>query len=683
VSDETAPAHLATGDRQPPERPSWPRRELRAFGEIFALWGLAIAQPLLDLFGRAPHQFVFRGAEGGDVLLFALGVVVVAPVALWLMGAVIGLVHPVVRTGLHVAVLGVLVWAFVVQVARPLVSEAPLVVLAVVAAAVGIVAYLRFAAVKVWLAFLAIAPVVFALLFLLASPTSRLISGDRVAALGAPIGSPAPVVMVVLDEFPTASLLSADGGVDRDVAPNLAALVDDAHWFRNATTPTTFTVHAVPSMATGLLPRHDTAPFAADHPENLFTLLGAGYDLNVVESITRLCPSNLCAVTETDRGRLVEDAVEVMRARLSYDGPQGDPIAGFVEPAADIPDDDDLPDHEVPGSERFDTFMDGINDDSLALHYLHVLLPHQPFRFVPSGRSYPLPAYEIGRGGDEWNDKTWPTRLGRQRHLLQVRYTDRMIGDLVDRLRDVGLYDDALIVLTSDHGIAFQPGGPIRLVSEQPLTDDVAPELMWVPLVMKLPGQEDGVVDDRNALITDILPTIADVLDMELPSPVDGRSLLGPERDDDDKPYRAAYVHEGGVGVRDETTFDGAAGFERLLDGHVERLLPPAGEPDRLWRIGPSSELLGTSADGMPLVDNELQDPVRDFDPASGVVEAVVRTYVEGVAEGDPVAVAVNGVIGATADVWIENDRPAVAVVVKDDLFEPGPNEITIHRLPG
>ena len=45
--------------------------------------------------------------------------------------------------------------------------------------------------------------------------------------------------------------------------------------------------------------------------------------------------------------------------------------------------------------------------------------------------------------------------LERQRHLLQASYTDRLVGQILQRLEEVGVYDDAAIVVTADHGIAF------------------------------------------------------------------------------------------------------------------------------------------------------------------------------------------------------------------------------------
>jgi hypothetical protein len=51
---------------------------------------------------------------------------------------------------------------------------------------------------------------------------------------------------------------------------------------------------AVPAILTGTVPDHGRVPTVTEHPRNLFTLLGGAYDLSVSETITELCPPDLC-----------------------------------------------------------------------------------------------------------------------------------------------------------------------------------------------------------------------------------------------------------------------------------------------------------------------------------------------------------------------------------------------------
>jgi hypothetical protein len=117
-------------------------------------------------------------------------------------------------------------------------------------------------------------------------------------------GSP-PVVVVVFDALPTASLLDGRGGIDRRVAPNMAALAGDATWYRRNTTVSGWTLESLGALLTGTLPASPARrALGGDDRRNLFTLLGGSYEVHAYEPVTRLCPVRLCplaACCETPR----------------------------------------------------------------------------------------------------------------------------------------------------------------------------------------------------------------------------------------------------------------------------------------------------------------------------------------------------------------------------------------------
>jgi Sulfatase len=673
------------------------RREGRAFVELLAVWGFALAQPLLDVFGRAPQQFAFRGAEPATIVAFALVVALAGPLALWLVEVVAGLVHQRARQVLHLVFLGGLVAAFVVQAARPLADGLVLYALGAAGSAAAVVAYQRVEAVRAWLAYTALAPVAFVGLFLLTSPTSRLLNDVDSTGPG-DVGNPVPVVMLVFDELPLASVVDEDGTIDAELFPNMARLAAESTWFRNATTVSSSTWHAAPALVTGQLPDPEAGPLAADHPDSLFTLLGDGYDQNVVESVTRLCPTDVCDnVTVTGApgglGELLRDAGRVMRARLSPSGDTSDSVAGMVEegpppepsePSGEEPSDDGFADFGLDQPARIQAFTDGIVDDRPALHYLHVLLPHVPYRYLPSGAQYPGPDPDLGRDGDQWTSEPWPVDLGRQRHLLQVGYVDALLGEVLDTLRERGVYDDALIVVTSDHGISFRPGEPIRGLEGQTLADGVLADLAWVPLLVKRPGTTTGTVDDANVLSIDVLPTIADILDLDIPWEVDGQSALSDRRTDGHKPFLPSDVNAFGVAIGSELAVDDQAELADVLANGVDRRLGAVGDPLRWFRAGPRPDLVGTEIGAGSALKASFVDIDPVVDRSMGTVPALLRGTVaagEGVEAGDVLAVAVNGVVGGTSPAMAAGDEVTVAVVVSDELFRDGANEITVHRI--
>ena len=85
------------------------------------------------------------------------------------------------------------------------------------------------------------------------------------------------------------------------------------------------------------------------------------------------------------------------------------------------------------------------------------------------------------RDGELWWDKGLGSRPW-QRHLLQLGYTDRLVGELIVRRR-ARLWDRAVIVVTADHGISFRGGDKRRAPTRTNLA-----ELAFVPLFISGPA---------------------------------------------------------------------------------------------------------------------------------------------------------------------------------------------------
>ena len=158
-------------------------------------------------------------------------------------------------------------------------------------------------AARSFLTVLAAAPLVFLGLFLLHSPTSKLvISSGTAEAAAIRTRATTPIVFLLLDEFPVIDLQQADGGIDAKRFPNFARLAASSTWYRNTTTVSASTTVAVPAILTGQKPKRGALPIFRDHPNNLFTLLGKRYRMVVHESQTRLCPQRLCKQKTADTG---------------------------------------------------------------------------------------------------------------------------------------------------------------------------------------------------------------------------------------------------------------------------------------------------------------------------------------------------------------------------------------------
>ncbi|HEV2068260.1 MAG TPA: hypothetical protein VGR26_00535, partial [Acidimicrobiales bacterium] len=279
-----------------PERPWW-RSEGSRFVEILALAGFAVAQPVLGSFGDSPETFVAADASARTIVAFGVAVALVPAVVLWALAAATGVVGPRVRQAAQSVAVGLLVGLFASWSTRQLLPGSAWKVVAALAA--GLAAaflYDRFASARLYLAFASVAPVVFLVVFLAFSPVSNLVFTPQPEPAVAPSGQPSnqpSVVMVVLDELPTLSLLDGRDRVDAALFPNFARFADDATFYRNTTTVSPITDVALPALVTGRI-RPEANAVREDYVENLFTLLGDSHQLNVHEAITSLCPPSRC-----------------------------------------------------------------------------------------------------------------------------------------------------------------------------------------------------------------------------------------------------------------------------------------------------------------------------------------------------------------------------------------------------
>ena len=643
-----------------------PRPEWRYFAELLGLSSLAIAQPILSTFAADPAAFVTARAGSFEVIAFALIVVLVPPAAIWVVELLVALVSRPLRRWLHLVALATLVALFFQAFVA-----GPLGALLAIAAAVGAAyAFARSETARTFLGYLAFAPLLFLAIFFL-SPVSRLVFGSepQAEAIEAPADLP-PVVMAVFDELPLSSLLDGEGNIDADAFPNFAALAEDATFARNNTSVSPSTPFAVPPLSTGIQPSRDVPlPSYVQHPESLFTLLGGEYTMYSSEHVTQLCPESLCEVP-TGEGS-TRDAALVSLLKAAAKIPFGGQI--FFDIGID----------GLDPVVQVDWITDGIEaaDDEPTLHYLHSMLPHQDWIYLPDGELHDGPNPPPGLGAGYISESAADATGVKQRHMLQLAYADELLGQILDSLRESGRYEDSLVVVTSDHGVAFEPGEPTRYLSEASHRD-----IMWTPLLVKAPQQQEPAVVDSPTTSVDVLPTIIDVLGIDTDWELDGQSILGPPREEDWQPRALWWKYDELDAAEDGFTYvDGVEGSANVLTR--TGLEAPAGVPLRFWRWGPFGDLVGRGADEFEVLPADtasasLDDPDR-FE-AVDLSAPVLTSFLSGTVEGDgpaTVVVAVNGVIGGSYDTTGGDDQVSSRrfhVMVPPELLVEGGNEIEV-----
>jgi Sulfatase len=668
--------------------------------ELFVLTGFVVAQPLLEVIGKAPDFFIFRRAGRLDILLL-IGVVILLPALyLWVFELIMSLAGERARQALHLVIVTALLAILAVEVGKkllPLRGRPLLLVASVVAVAIGLL-YLKQAWLRLWLRYLAPAPLVFALLFATTSPSAKLLLPSGAGAGGHAAASTVqrpPVVLVLFDEFPLESLLDSSGHVDAKVYPNFAKLAGDSTWYRNATGVSGYTPWAVPAMLTGQYPAKVKAPITAEYPDNLFTLFGRSYNLEVKETISQLCPVERCGPSGSPNGggmkRILEDTAKLWREIAEPYDTSADP-ASF----ADSQTAEDAASNEADRSTkvkpnfrfkqightnepgRWTEFLNSIqaSDPQPTLYFLHVLMPHQPWHYLPSGNLYP---YRNFNGKGMQDNRDWGPGImdeNHERHLLQLAYTDKLIGELLQRLKDQGLYEKSLVALTADHGEGFTVGNKTRA-----LGDRNAHSLMWVPMFIKGPNQSKGRIDDRNWEHVDLLPTLAGMVGIKVPWKVDGFSQAGPpRRQRTDKYWYGIPGHR--------LVQNGPAAFPTTLHGVTDTLVRGHQEGERgLYRYGATADWIYRSpaevgqvvaGGGGTAEVTHWDDAYTSIDPDSGEVPAFVFGQMTSgpPPRGARLAVAVNGKIGGVNSFFYDSPGGKVdkfAVIVPDFLYKRGP----------
>ena len=282
------------------------------------------------------------------------------------------------------------------------------------------------------------------------------------------------VILITIDALRRDSVNCFNPGAE--LTPNIDAFAKDALLFENAYTPSPWTVPSFVSLMTGVdSPVHGVNEYFAPIPVRYTTLAQrmrrAGYFTGAVGHQPQLLRM----------GRGFDD-FDFYPKRLPYNG---DTTAGkllwriFRE---------ESPTHKL--TDNACRWFASHEDDDF-FFWIHYLDPHTPYappaQYIPDSPMRAEMGVDFGgsastvRGGNRCKtqaERDWVKAL----YDAEVRYVDDNIGRLFDQLRQRGLYDDALIILTTDHGEEFWDHGSFEH------GHTLYNELVASPLLIKLPG---------------------------------------------------------------------------------------------------------------------------------------------------------------------------------------------------
>ncbi len=311
-------------------------------------------------------------------------------------------------------------------------------------------------------------------------------------------------------------------GYERDTSPGLDALAEVGTVFERAYAPSSYTTSSTASLFTGKAPlRHGASRQGAKlrglHETFAEVLSGAGY-------VARGISFNPVVADSTGFTQGFADFVE---------REPGSPFNLYPDV------------HQ--GLERMLAWLDEHPDESQLL-YFQVMNTHGPYLVPkdaadtllgrpprPDFQYYRSPMGEILGGGIAHRADVTPEYVasGIERYDTAIRYTTDQLGAFFAELQTRGLFDDALIVVTSDHGDEFfEHGGFSHGYS-------LYEEVVHVPLLVKLPGQREARRVSSRVTLMDVLPTLAEAAGVAPPDDLDGRSLLAAARGEADRANEA------------------------------------------------------------------------------------------------------------------------------------------------
>jgi hypothetical protein len=684
------------------------RRGVRRFTHLFALSAVAIAQPQFAKLGPAPGYFAAHGLTSLEVVLLALALVLIPPAVLIALEWIIGLVSRRARWVLHL----VFVAGLVALIALPPLGGLTSWLAVGLSGLIGVgfaLAYARFRPVRSFATVLGFAPLLFLVVFLFVSSTSKMVMGGQLDAWKADDSYRPPVVFIQFDALPSLLLQTPNHQVDAKRFPNFARLAHDGVWYRNASPIDENTVFSVPSFVDGQLARKGTHPWVQDHNPNLFTELGPIYRMNVTEEAGSLCPYQYCARPPASPGirTMAHDTRAVFNQifrpesarkdlpsisgswRYFTSHPRAPVFKTRLKSAAHI-----IRHLSVGRVGRFEHWLANVGHGGSMpeLDYIHMFLPHEPRAFLPDGKSYPSPDPSLG-GPPAYNN-LYLSEQELQRDILQLGFTDKVVGEVIRRLKALGIYDDAMIVVVADHGESFLPPKstpapafvPGHLGYRRAVTTRNLADIASIPMFIKYPkghGPSDKI-DDRFVRAVDVFPTILHTIGLPLP-PVAGRNLTEPR-------------YHGHTKVAVATTFDGIVQmgvprWQRRRELSLRRRVRLFGYGSQsVYAFGPNKRLVGRRISDLTVVPGTAQATVdnpagfKDVDAGSPVCQCLVAGRISGANPvGMPLAIALNGRIVATPVGFGTRGATKVnwSAMIPPGALAQGPNQLVVYRIKG
>ena len=263
-------------------------------------------------------------------------------------------------------------------------------------------------------------------------------------------------------------------GFDRATTPQIDAIAGEGILFANAHTPVPLTLPAHCSMLTGTYP--------------IYHKVHANLDYKLGDSHNTL--AEILQVQGYDTAAVVSSVVMH---------------------------------HDVGIGQGFDQYFDGPERTFGAFEQVGQETTRQAIEFLQQQRQQPffLFLHYFDPHTEYTPPEPYATEYADDLYSGEIAYTDMCIGQVIDQLKSMGLYESTLIIITSDHGESLGEH------NESTHGYYIYQSSIHVPLIIRAPGMKRMQRIDQLVCLVDIVPTILGYLDLPIPAHIQGFDLSG------------------------------------------------------------------------------------------------------------------------------------------------------------
>ena len=312
-----------------------------------------------------------------------------------------------------------------------------------------------------------------------------------------------PGVIVIIVDTVRADHLGCYG-YHRETSPNIDRFSQECVLFTKAISPAPWTTPAIASMFTGQFP----------------------YVLGFQDEAVAVDKRALClAEIFRDNGYVTAGVISHTYVSAKFGFDQGfdsfdeENVKGHLHVSSPSITDKAIAFIDAHKEERFFLFLHYFDP-----HFTYIL--HEQYDFYPDYQGNLHSGQRISalrRASTEMTeeDKQYVIAL----YDSEIRFTDEHIGRLFKHLDELGIYEDLLIVFAADHGEAFLERDEHWIGH----TKNVYQELIHVPLMIRLPHSDEGLVVGDWVSLVDFMPTVVSAAGLAVPDGYqhEGRNLLG------------------------------------------------------------------------------------------------------------------------------------------------------------